>query len=413
MKLCIFIICFGFSFISKSQVFWTETFGGSACSSGLSAIGFNSGNGAWAVTNTGVNNSSANAWFVSAKERGMGVGVCGAGCGGTNNRTLHLGSTGLFLDLGAAYNETNSGNITDKRAESPTINCSGRSSITLSFSYMEFGQGTADNATLWYFNGTVWALLIDIPKTLCCSNTVCNGFNQGLWVNYTIVLPASADNNPNVKIGFRWVNNGNGVGTDPSVAIDDISLSTTVLPIELTDFSYSIESNGVKLMWETAGEKNSDHFEIERSTDAAAFYTIGEIKSAGESYGYKQYSFIDPVKPEVVTYYRLKMVDKDATYKYSHLIVVDTDNSGPLSEPAFYNSNTGNIEVRTQYVLSNGITSLSVYNMEGKLILQNDIKNNADKRGSYQFAFRDQSQGIYFCVLKNYSGQKTHKIFIP
>src|SRR5690606_31806825 len=32
-------------------------------------------------------------------------------------------------------------------------------------------------------------------------------------------------NNANVKIGFRWVNNDDGVGTDPSFAVDDITLT--------------------------------------------------------------------------------------------------------------------------------------------------------------------------------------------
>jgi hypothetical protein len=39
-------------------------------------------------------------------------------------------------------------------------------------------------------------------------------------------LPASCNNNPNLKIGFVWTNNDDGVGTDPSVAINDISIST-------------------------------------------------------------------------------------------------------------------------------------------------------------------------------------------
>jgi len=38
-------------------------------------------------------------------------------------------------------------------------------------------------------------------------------------------LPASANNNPNVKIGFRWINNDDGDATDPSFAVDDIVLS--------------------------------------------------------------------------------------------------------------------------------------------------------------------------------------------
>ncbi|MFM2190187.1 MAG: hypothetical protein RL491_573, partial [Bacteroidota bacterium] len=34
----------------------------------------------------------------------------------------------------------------------------------------------------------------------------------------------------NIKIGFRWVNNDDGIGTDPSFAVDDITLSTASTP---------------------------------------------------------------------------------------------------------------------------------------------------------------------------------------
>jgi len=210
-------------------VFWTEEFG-SGCNTGQLANSYAGTNGTWNIVNTGTNEVYANTWYISAAENGQGAGVCGAGCG--SNQTLHVSST-FSGDLGAAYFESDPTTcsffgfcgITDKRVESPVINCTGQSGINLSFNYMEYGEGTADNATLWYFDGTSWSQLIDLPKTLCCGGVVCDGLTQGLWTAYSIALPASANNNPNIRIGFRWVNNGNGVGTDPSFAVDDVRLS--------------------------------------------------------------------------------------------------------------------------------------------------------------------------------------------
>ncbi len=219
---------------SSVSVFWTENFG-VGCSQNQIANGFNpSVNGAWTVTNTGVNNPAANQWYISATESGMGVGNCGDGClgTGTTNRTLHVAnvstSPAAFIfcptgDCGAAYDTGIGANnvAADKRAESPTINCTGQSNITLNFNYIEGGQTTIDDATLWYFNGTVWAQIDNMPKTTTC------GSGQGLWASRTIVLPASANNNAAVKIGFRWVNNDDGAGADPSFAVDDITLSAS------------------------------------------------------------------------------------------------------------------------------------------------------------------------------------------
>jgi gliding motility-associated-like protein len=218
---------------TTTAIFWTENFG-VGCNQGALASVYTGTNGAWAVTNTGVNNPSASQWFVSATESGMGAGNCGDGClgTGTTNKTLHVAnvstSPAAFLfcptgDCGAAYDTGIGANnvAADKRAESPTINCTGQSNITLNFNYIEGGQTTIDDATLWYFDGATWTQIDNMPKTIVC------GSGQGQWGTRTIVLPASANNNANVKVGYRWVNNDDGAGSDPSFAVDDITLSAS------------------------------------------------------------------------------------------------------------------------------------------------------------------------------------------
>ncbi|MES2762774.1 MAG: gliding motility-associated C-terminal domain-containing protein [Bacteroidota bacterium] len=218
---------------TSTVTFWTETFG-TGCSQGSLASAYTGTNGAWAVTATGANSAEANQFFVSATENGNAAGACGSACG--SDRSLHVGNVaapilGLTADQGAAYNAggfcgTFFCTATDRRAESPTINCTGQSNITLNFNYMEFGDGTNDDGSLYYFDGTSWNLLLNLSKTTCCGGATCNGSLQGLWTAFSATLPASANNNPNIKIGYRWVNNDDGIGTDPSFAIDDISLSS-------------------------------------------------------------------------------------------------------------------------------------------------------------------------------------------
>jgi hypothetical protein len=188
----------------SAQVFWTEDFQ-NACNSGCNASTYVGPNGAWTVTNTGANGADANVWYVSGAECGNNAGMCGSVCGATDP-SLHLGAnTSVTGDNGAAYLAGGLGfwfPETDKRAESPTINCTGQSNITLSFNYIENGDANIDNAELWYFDGTTWSMLIDLPKTSLCGV-------QGLWTNYSQLLPASANNNANVKIGFRWFRSNN------------------------------------------------------------------------------------------------------------------------------------------------------------------------------------------------------------
>ena len=219
------IFCFSI-YVAKAQTtFWTETFT-NGCTSLCTT--FTGANGAWTITSTGTNGAKANTWFWSCAENGNAAGTCGTGCG--NDASMHIGNVAgspaaaFFCptgDCGAAYDATNAQVVTNKRAESPVINCTGRSTITLSFNYIERGQNTLDNATLWYYDGATWSQLIDLAKT--ATGVGCG--SQGYWTNYSQVLPASADNNPNVKIGINWTNNGDGTGSDPSIAVDDITLT--------------------------------------------------------------------------------------------------------------------------------------------------------------------------------------------
>ncbi len=231
------------------SVFWTENFE-NGCSSDCSANGYNGVNGAWSIYDNHPDEgcgapASPNTWYVSCAENGNAAGTCGAGCG--SDESLHVGSTSLG-DQGASYDAGGycpffgwPGRQTYSRCSSPTINCTGRSSITLNFVYMEYGDGTNDNATLWYYNGTTWSQLSDPAKT----STSCDP--QGRWTTYNINLPASADNNSNVKIAFLWVNNDDMAGTDPSFAVDDITLTGTgAAPVN--NWEGDISSN-----WATAG----------------------------------------------------------------------------------------------------------------------------------------------------------------
>jgi hypothetical protein len=216
---------------TASNTFWTETFS-NGCTTACT-LPYNGPNGSWTKTITGTNAANANTWYISGKECGNAAGSCGSTCGSTDP-SLHVGANDGFTtpDAGASYN---AGGLcpsffcitTDARAESPVINCTGYSGIVLSFNYIEGGSGTLDNATLWYFDGSTWAQLADMAKTALCGI-------QGTWTSYSITLPASADNNPLVQIGFRWVNNDDGGGSDPSFAVDDIMLTQPGPTVDFT-----------------------------------------------------------------------------------------------------------------------------------------------------------------------------------
>jgi hypothetical protein len=230
----------------NAQTFWTEGFG-TGCNRGTLASSYTGTNGAWVITATGINDPQANQWFVSGTCINTGVNNCSGDCqtsAGTN-ATLHLSNTHIVITTPISYNlaaDTGcsyfTGGLapyatcnTNTRAESPVINCTGKSNITLSFLYLMNGQAATDFATLMYYNGTTWAALT--PALTITTNT-CTA-PAGQWTAYSCTLPASANNNASVKIGFNWVNNDDGTGNDPSFAVDDITLATTPTGIQNYD----------------------------------------------------------------------------------------------------------------------------------------------------------------------------------
>lgn len=214
------------SFAYAQSPFWTENFGSNPVCGSTLAAAFTSTNGAWTVTTTGTNDLFSNEWFVSPREAGMGAGNCGSSCSITPiliNNTMHVSTTfSLGGDVGAAYAAGPGLSNTNKRAQSPTINCAGQSTITLRFNYIMWGIINQDFTQVMYSadNGVTWSGLGTPAQT---PTNTCAG--QGLWTTYSVALPASANNNATVKIGFRWQNTS-ATGADPSFAVDDITLTS-------------------------------------------------------------------------------------------------------------------------------------------------------------------------------------------
>ena len=100
----------------------------------------------------------------------------------------------------------------------------------------------------------------------------------------------------------------------------------TTLPVEITLFEGWNEPYGNKIIWETATEKNSDYFVIDRSIDGKSWIEVQTIKSVGNSETTSKYSTVDIGFEEVMNYYRLSQYDLDGTEK-RHYKSVTIDNS--------------------------------------------------------------------------------------
>ncbi|MCI1188653.1 T9SS type A sorting domain-containing protein [Hymenobacter sp. DH14] len=106
------------------------------------------------------------------------------------------------------------------------------------------------------------------------------------------------------------------------VNTNSVTLVTGVnpLPVELTAFTATAKNLDALLAWNTASEKNSDHFDVERSLNGTDFVKIDEVKGQGTSTSATDYARTDAgigAKANGLVYYRLKQVDTDGTSSYS------------------------------------------------------------------------------------------------
>ncbi len=391
MKCFLVIIFIGLSYLGISQtVIWSEDFDG------------NGGAGSnWGALNQDIGGQGnyANLWYTSCVENGQGAGNCGCDCNsgcGSNNITLHLGSTSAG-DLGAAYDAgglcgwglcTN----TNRRSQSININTIGQSNLTLNFNYLENGDNSNDNGVVEYSinGGTTWTLLSDPAKTTIC------GSGQGQWTAYSIALPAVCENISNLRIAFRWQNNDDGVGSDPSFAVDDITITKPiVLPIDLIDFKAFDIGNVIQITWTTLSEANNDYFTLQSSIDGREWSNISVIDGQGYSSVENKYSFNDYHYYQPTTYYRLKQTDFNGDYAFSKIISIEKKLASTFL--VYPNPTTDLVSIST---IHSKLAKVELYNQVGELILSNSINSY-----KYQLNLTALSSGIYILKLTDSKGE--------
>lgn len=197
---------------------------------------------------------------------------------------------------------------------------------------------------------------------------------------------------------------GNYVGNDPTAAnaptIDFGPLaggpyytSSTVIPVEMTNFDATTINNTVKLNWLTASERNNAYFDIERSATGREWTKIGQVKGGGTSTKTTKYSFSDENPLPTVNYYRLKQVDTDGKSSYSPTVSVNIKGNGKQFS-VFPNPAHDRLNVVADRFDTEG--SVEIFDLSGRLVqsvrsntTQLDISNLAS--GLYQVRLLDKT----------------------
>lgn len=149
--------------------------------------------------------------------------------------------------------------------------------------------------------------------------------------------------------------------------------STGILPIILADFSAALSDGQVDLSWSTALESNSDHFTVQRSSNAGADWTtIGTVAAAGNSNAIRNYSYTDSKPARGTNEYRLQLVDKDGKFSFSD---VKSVRIGIVSSVSLY-PNPAHDFVNVTLSGSAGQDMLiRLFNQSGQVLIEKSVSN--------------------------------------
>ena len=251
---------------------------------------------------------------------------------GEFNGTPNTGNTAPINGVSAMFTvgTTNVDNVNFAIQQPPTavsgtlatqVNPGGTNSSTVPSSYFD---GNDQNG------GTVTSITITTFPTFATSITI-NGttYTSGTFPAGGVTIPTDINGNPTQTIAidpmdgavtsvitYTATDNAGAVSAPATVSVP----FSAALPVTLTSFTATKGEAGIiKLAWTTTEETNSDKFELQRSVNSKDWNVIATISTKGESKQLVSYSYTDATPVSGTNYYRLKMIDKDATFAYSRI----------------------------------------------------------------------------------------------
>jgi hypothetical protein len=192
------------------------------------------------------------------------------------------------------------------------------------------------------------------------------------------------------------------IGATNYITIGSVNNSTTPLPVELVSFSGEAKENHVDLIWTTATERNSSHFEIERSSDASVFEKINTVSSKavnGNSNVVLSYNTTDNSPIENISYYRLKQVDQDQTFKYSGIISVNYIKSKNIKFIVYPNPNKGEFTADISGLENNHEVIISLKDEKGHIVYNSSFFIQDQNSKLNIVPETKLANGIYICTL--------------
>ena len=153
--------------------------------------------------------------------------------------------------------------------------------------------------------------------------------------------------------------------------------------------------------WITESEINSDRFEIERNelSNANRGWTkVGEVTAKG-TLAKSTYNYFDKTvdAASVKVFYRLKIIDKDGSYKYSDIVTLSLNCK--TSQVSVFPNPVKDGKVNVTLSGTTGITQTVLTSAAGQQVLKATLINGTNSLNVSSIA-----NGVYYLHIKEANG---------
>ncbi len=177
-----------------------------------------------------------------------------------------------------------------------------------------------------------------------------------------------------------------------------IILETEIVELKATP----INNKYIQVDWSTSKESALDYFVIERSTDDANFSAIAQHTANGNTTFLSEYAIDDhAVLPNINYYYRIKLVNTDGSFDYTHSVVASLATNGNTETVNLFPNPLAEGDATIEIVsLQRKDAVIVVYDAIGQLICKKEISVSTGVN-TYTLATNDWPGAVYYVHIKD------------
>jgi|GEM_PF-773779 len=294
-----------------------------------------------------------------------------------------------------------------------SINLSGNSSLVVGPGVTLVIDNSGQTNTFTGANGVFMDNSANTNNTLVLSDATSKldataaGDYDGVFITTNATTPEGYFKQYGTGADYYFVGNTVSLTTGPKLGSSatgfaQLNSGSGILPIILSSFNAALNQGVVDLSWTTAMESNSDHFSVQRSTNAGESWNeIGTVAAAGNSNTPLNYSFTDNKPAQGTSEYRLQLVDKDGSFTYS---TVQAVTQGIVTGVSIYPNPARDYVNITLNGTAGESMLIRLFNASGALLQEKNVANAGGT--TVPLAVSSYPEGNYLIVVSAADGSR-------